>query len=179
MFWFNGLKMYFSLFKFVDSWLFTANLVSSLNCYWIISDCKQVEMLYKQGCEIWNCSSVWVAIFKVTSKWSVHWGGKLEQIFTSVKMLFSWNTFGQACVEFPCTGCLWRLCWPWSVPVCLSSLLGPVWWHVCDRGQRVAPSVLFQCLRHWRRERECQVCRMGELIKKQTTCQTNNKEITL
>lgn len=47
----SWIKDVLSLFKFVDFGLFTANLVSSLNCYCIISDCKQVEMLCKQGCE--------------------------------------------------------------------------------------------------------------------------------
>lgn len=171
--------MYFSLFKFLDSGLFTANLVSSLNCYWIISDCKQVEILYKQGSETWNCSSVWVAIFKVSSKWSGHWGEKSEQIFTSLKVLFSWNTFGQAMCG---VSMYWVSLEALLAVVCPGVSEQPPWTCVvASVWQRaaVALSVLFRCFRRWRRARECQVCRMGELIKKHTTCQINNKEITL
>lgn len=133
--------MYFSLFKFVDSGLFTANLVSSLYCYWIISDCKQVEMLYKQGWETWNCSCVWVAIFKVASKWSVHWGGKWEQIFTSLKVLFSSDTFGQAM-------CGVSLCW-----VALEALLA----MVCPRVSKKPPwTCVVACV--WQRAACASLC---------------------
>lgn len=138
LFWFHGLKMYFSSFKFVDLGYSLLILLLLL----IVTGSSVVA-------NRWKC-----CINKAVRLETVHlfrWlylkslqSDQFTEVENQNKSLAVWKCslhgtqLGRPCVVFPCPGQLWRLCWPWSVLLCLSSLLGPVWWHVCDRGQPVA-----------------------------------------